>query len=237
MAVQDNDEWDDAYHTSLVRYITVQKELLELRRTHETEVGALQAEHDEKESKLAEAAKTVEALSDTAHSKQEKVKQLNAELSEVQEMLLETERDHKKLSKKLSKLRATSAKTVAKASETKVENDKMREELKAYNRKLAGKQTDLIGRRHQVYVAQQTSEHIKGEELDDLEPEEKAELKVKLEAGLAKIEEFMGEYVERRRAFLTEAMSTAARDMEFEAAAEYKADLMALSEKYDDPDL
>ena len=35
------DEWDDAYHESLVKYITRQCELLALRREHEDQVGSM----------------------------------------------------------------------------------------------------------------------------------------------------------------------------------------------------
>ena len=35
------DEWDDAYHGSLVKYITTQRQLLALRRQHEDEVGSM----------------------------------------------------------------------------------------------------------------------------------------------------------------------------------------------------
>eukprot|EP00658_Telonema_sp_P-2_P005617 TRINITY_DN12109_c0_g1_i2.p1 TRINITY_DN12109_c0_g1~~TRINITY_DN12109_c0_g1_i2.p1 ORF type:complete len:183 (-),score=78.85 TRINITY_DN12109_c0_g1_i2:150-698(-) len=151
MAVMD-DDWDEAYHTALVRYISVQKELLALRREHEQEVGAMQTELEDKEEKMVVAEKTVDALADKAGNRQEKVKQLNQELSEVQELLLETDRDHKKLSKKLSKLRSAEASRVSQISTTKLENDKMREQLKAHNRKLSGKMTELIGLRHSVYT-------------------------------------------------------------------------------------
>eukprot|EP00658_Telonema_sp_P-2_P005618 TRINITY_DN12109_c0_g1_i3.p1 TRINITY_DN12109_c0_g1~~TRINITY_DN12109_c0_g1_i3.p1 ORF type:complete len:230 (-),score=88.35 TRINITY_DN12109_c0_g1_i3:35-724(-) len=159
MAVMD-DDWDEAYHTALVRYISVQKELLALRREHEQEVGAMQTELEDKEEKMVVAEKTVDALADKAGNRQEKVKQLNQELSEVQELLLETDRDHKKLSKKLSKLRSAEASRVSQISTTKLENDKMREQLKAHNRKLSGKMTELIGLRHSVYTVNTTASHI-----------------------------------------------------------------------------
>ena len=42
LACTDNgDEWDDAYHGSLVKYITTQRQLLALRRQHEDEVGSM----------------------------------------------------------------------------------------------------------------------------------------------------------------------------------------------------
>merc|ERR1712070_638831 len=97
-----DDGWDEAYHSTLVKYITTQQELLSLRRTHENEVTALHKEFQETESKLEAAEKTVATLADTSSNKQEKVKQLNLELSEVQALLLETEREHKQLSKKLN---------------------------------------------------------------------------------------------------------------------------------------
>merc|ERR1711934_364640 len=226
-------EWDAAYHDTLVRYITVQQELLQLRRTHESEVTALQDEFNETEAKLEAAEKTVAQMTDSGQSKQEKVKQLNLELAEVQGLLLETERDHKKL----NKLRSDTAALETKSSEAKLENDKMREELKGNNRKLAAKQTELIGRRHELFQAQAQISQIKGEGLQDLETDEKAALKSKLEAGLAQVNEFTSVWVEKRRTHLTELMNQAARDMEFEKAAEYKADLMALSDKYEDPNL
>lgn len=231
------DEWDDAYHSSLVKYITTQRELLALRRAHEEEVGTMHKDLKEKTLQLDEAEKTVASLADKDANKADKMAQLNQELTDVQELLSETETKHKKLSDKLDNMRANAKKSESKSSDTKLQNDKMREELKAHNRKLAVKQTDLIGRRHQVHVAKEQSSYCEGEDLEDLEDDEKEELKAKLVSGLAKIEEFMGGYVEKRRAYLTEAMGKAAKDMDFEAAAEFKADLMELSAKYDDPDL
>merc|ERR1712166_345381 len=238
LACTDNgDEWDDAYHGSLVKYITTQRQLLALRRQHEDEVGSMHKTLKEKTLQLDSAEKTVASLADKDANKADKMAQLNQELTDVQELLLETETKHKKLSDKRDKMRAISTKSESKSSDMKLQNDKMREELKAHNRKLAVKQTDLIGRRHQVHLAKEQSSYAQGEDLEDLEDDEKEELKAKLELGLSKVEEFMGEYVEKRRAYLTEAMAAAAKDMDFEKAAECKADLMELSAKYDDPDL
>merc|ERR1711907_130970 len=99
---------------------------------------------------LAEATKTAETLADKGSDKVQKVKMLGEELRDVQELLSETESKHKELSDKLDQMRQEAKEAGGKQSDTKLDNDKMREDLKANNRKLAAKQTDLIGRRHQV---------------------------------------------------------------------------------------
>jgi len=99
------EDWDEAFHTFQKKLITVQRELLTIRRAHENEVLGMESELVEKDTALDEAERSLKALTNKTMDKADKLKSLNSELSEVQGVLLQTQRQHNAKVKQLSKIR------------------------------------------------------------------------------------------------------------------------------------
>merc|ERR1711998_101050 len=208
-------EGDEAYHQFQIKLILTQRELLSLRRVHENEVLSMEASLEEKESLLDEAERSLHSLHDKNMEKADKLKALNAELSEVQLILLQTQKDHNKLSKKLKKSRETVSTASEKISQGNLDNEARRTELKAHNRTLAVKQTELIGHRHEMYVMRQAIGQMEGEDIGDMDLDELQELEESMTKALASVEEAQSDWLDKQLEWYESEISFALADEDY----------------------
>lgn len=216
------EDWDEAFHTFQKKLITVQRELLAIRRAHETEVLGMEYELVEKDTALDEAERTLRALTEKTMEKADKLKSLNAELSEVQGVLLQTQRQHNSKVKLLNKIRKSTEVQQSSSSEKRLENEASRNELKSHNRHLATKQTELIGYRHEIYVLKQHIGHLNGQELEDLDLEELKDLAEKMEAADSAVDEYSQDWVMKQLEYYESEIQFALAEEDFVKAAEMK---------------
>lgn len=224
------DEWDAAFHAFTVKCIKVQRELLAIRRQHETEVVSLEEEVENKNAALDEAQRSLEGMLEKSVDRKDKIQALNAELSEVQTVLLQTQREHNKRAKKLETLRKSSEAVSTQASEDRLANEAKRNELKNQNKALAARQTELIGYRHEAYTTSQYKEQLAGEELEDLDLEELKELLLKAERAESLVAEQEADWVSKQLDYFDSEIQFALAEEDFERAAVLKKDRNALRE-------
>jgi len=224
------DDWDEAFHAFQVKLITVQRELLNIRRTHEHEVLGMEAEMETTDAELDEAERTLKAMTEKTMEKADKLKSLNSELSEVQGVLLQTQKQHNSKVKQLNKLRKICEEQSQSSSEKRLDNEAKRNELKTHNRHLATKQTELIGYRHEIYVLKQHIGHMQGEELEDLDLEELEELLAKVEHADAAVDTQEADWVTKQLEYFESEIQFALADEDFEKANDMKKQRDALRE-------
>jgi len=224
------DDWDEAFHSFQVKTIKCQRELLSVRRSHENEVATMEEELETKTAKLDEAKLNLRALADKKMEKKDKIQALNNELSEVQGVLLQTTRQHNSKTKVLEKLRNTMESQNTQASEQRLANEAKRNEMKDHNRKLAARQTELIGYRHETYVLKQQQEHLCGSELDELSGEELQELLAQVETAHAAVAAQEADWVNKQLEYFNSEIQFALAEEDFERASDMKKQRTALQE-------
>jgi len=216
------EDWDEAFHTFQKKLITVQRELLTIRRAHENEVLGMESELVEKDTALDEAERSLKALTNKTMDKADKLKSLNSELSEVQGVLLQTQRQHNAKVKQLSKIRKSTEVQNSSTSEMRLDNEAKRNELKSHNRHLATKQTELIGYRHEIYVMKQHIDHLNGEDLEDLDLDELKELAAQMEIADKAVDDYGQDWVEKQLEYYESEIQFALAEEDFVKAGEMK---------------